>query len=105
MTNSPCVDGPPRTGGCRALEASQFHVADAAASRMRSRSFTSIGPGAAYFDSADRGLLELEPRSAAGRPAQRDEGTIKKVEGLWAEPVPILCIPAVLMTRSPMPKS
>ena len=87
----------PHTADVRALDASQFHVADAA-------TILRIDPIALLYvatvlaqrlDSANRGLLELKRQVQAGEPAKR----WRRSKKCWAARVPILCMPAILMTR------
>ena len=92
----------PHTADVHALEASQFHVADAA-------TILRIDPTALLYvatvlaqrlDSANRGLLELKRQfRAASRAASLEERSRKSKE-CWGPPAPILCTLAILMTRS-----
>ena len=74
----------PHTADVRALETSQFHVADAA-------TILRIDPVALLYvatvlaqrlDSANRGLLELKRQVQAGQPRSVIETTAEKMEGL-----------------------
>src|SRR5262249_46449385 len=91
----------PHTADVRALEASQFHVADAA-------TILRIDPIALLYvatvlaqrlDSANRGLLELKRQVQASEPLSVIGQTVEKIENCWAPRVPISCMPAILMTR------
>ena len=93
----------PHTADVRALEASQFHVADAA-------TILRIDPIALLYvatvlaqrlDSANRGLVELKRQVQAGEPRSVIGRTVEKIEGLLGATGPILCMPAILMIRSP----
>jgi CRP/FNR family transcriptional regulator, cyclic AMP receptor protein len=73
----------PHTADVRALEASQFHVADAA-------TILRIDPVALLYvatilaqrlDSANRGLLELKRQVRAGEPRSVIGRTVEKIEG------------------------
>ena len=79
----------------RTLETSQFHVADAAAMlRVDPIALLSVATVLAQrLDSANRGLLELKRQVQAGEPRS-------VIVECWAPPAPILCTPAILMTRS-----
>ena len=92
----------PHTADVRALEACQFHVADAA-------TILRIDPIALLYvatvlaqrlDSANKSLLELKRQIQAGEPRGAIGKTVEKIRYCWAPPVPILCMPAILMTRS-----
>src|SRR5438067_4606016 len=74
----------PHTADVRALEASQFHVADAA-------TVLTVDPLALLYvatvlaqrlDSANRGLLELKRQVQAGEPRSVIGRTVEKIEGL-----------------------
>jgi hypothetical protein len=91
----------PHTADVRALEASQFHVADAA-------TILRIDPIALLYvatvlaqrlDSANRGLLELKRQFRAASRAASLEERSRRSKNCWAPRVPILCMPAILMTR------
>ena len=91
----------PHTADVRALEASQFHVADAA-------TILRIDPIALLYvatvlaqrlDSANRGLLELKRQVRAASRAASLEERSRRSKNCWAPRVPILCMPAILMTR------
>ena len=77
----------PHTADVRALEASQFHVADAA-------TLLKVDPIALLYvatvlaqrlDSANRGLLELKRQVQAGEPRGVIGRTLEKIEGLLRE--------------------
>ena len=94
----------PHTADVRALEASQFHVADAA-------SMLRIDPVALLYvatllaqrlDSANRGLLELKRRFRPATRAAKLEERSRRSKNCWAPLVRILCMPAIRMTRSLM---
>jgi hypothetical protein len=73
--NSPWLPDQPHTADVRALEASQFHVADAA-------TILRIDPMAQRLDSANRGLLELKRQVQGGKPRSVIGKTVEKIEGL-----------------------
>jgi CRP/FNR family transcriptional regulator, cyclic AMP receptor protein len=82
--NSPCCWIEPHTADVRALEASQFHVADAA-------TILRIDPIALLYvatvlaqrlDSANKALLELKRQVRAGEPGSVIGRTVEKIEGL-----------------------
>src|SRR6201989_600941 len=93
----------PHTADVRALEASQFHVADAATTlRVDPIALLYVATVLAQrLDSANRGLLELKRQvQAASRAASLEERS-RRSKNCWAPRVPILCMPAILMTRLP----
>ena len=93
----------PHTADVRALETSQFYVADAAA-------LLRVDPVALIYvatvlarrlDDANRALIELKRQVQAGQPRSVIETTAEKMEGLLAPAARILCMPAIPMTCSP----
>src|SRR4051794_19614799 len=91
----------PHTADVRALEASQFHVADAA-------TILRVDPIALLYvatvlaqrlDSANRGLLELKRQVQAGEPRSGLGKRSRRSKNCWAPRGRILCMPAILMTR------
>ena len=74
----------PHTADVRALEASQFHVADAA-SMLRIDPIALVYVAtllAQLLESANRGLLELKRQVQAGDPCSVIGRTVEKIEGL-----------------------
>jgi len=90
----------PHTADVRALEVLQFHVADAATIlRIDPIALLYVATALAQrLDSANRGLLELKRQVQAGEPAQRNWENGRE-DRRAAPRVPILCMPAILMTR------
>jgi CRP/FNR family cyclic AMP-dependent transcriptional regulator len=77
----------PHTADVRALEASQFHVADAA-TLLKGDPIALLYVAtvlAQRLDSANRGLLELKRQIQAGEPGGVIGRTIEKIEGLLGE--------------------
>jgi CRP/FNR family transcriptional regulator, cyclic AMP receptor protein len=74
----------PHTADVRALEASQFHVADAAAMlRVDPIALLYVATVLAQrLDSANRGLLELKRQVQAGEPRSVIGRTVEKIEGV-----------------------
>jgi CRP-like cAMP-binding protein len=74
----------PHTADVRALEASQFHVADAATMlRIDPIALLYIATVLAQrLDSANRGLLELKRQVQGGEPRSVIGRTVEKIEGL-----------------------
>jgi CRP/FNR family transcriptional regulator, cyclic AMP receptor protein len=77
----------PHTADVRALETSQFHVADAATIlRVDPMALLYVATVLAQrLDSANRGLLELKRQVQAGEPGGVIGRTIEKIEGLLGE--------------------
>ena len=93
----------PHTADVRAVTASQFHIADAA-------TLLTSDPTALLYvatvlaqrlDSANRSLLELKRQVQAGEPPDVIGRTVEKIERLLGETGANLCMPAILLTRSP----
>src|SRR6476619_3159302 len=82
----------PHTADVRALEASQFHIADAAAMlRVDPIALLYVATVLAQrLDSANRGLLELKRQVQAGEPRSVIGRTVEKLEGVRGPPAPIL---------------
>src|SRR5256884_9291089 len=106
----------PHTADVRALEASQFHVADAATIlRVDPIALLCVATVLAQrLDSANRVLLELkhqvqgdEPRSVIGRTVEKIEGLLGATGGPWKRgrrlPHPSL-LPPPPAERPPLPK-
>ena len=77
----------PHTADVRALEASQFHVADAA-TLLKGDPIALLYVAtvlAQRLDSANRGLLELKRQIQAGEPGGVIGRTVEKIEGLLGE--------------------
>jgi CRP/FNR family cyclic AMP-dependent transcriptional regulator len=74
----------PHTADVRALEASQFHVADAAAMlRVDPIALLYVATVLAQrLDSANRGLLELKRQVQAGEPRSVIGRTVEQIEGV-----------------------
>ena len=74
----------PHTADVRALEASQFHVAEAAAllGGDRSALLYIAAVLARRLDSANEALIELKSQVRAGQPHSEIDKTIEKIEGL-----------------------
>jgi CRP/FNR family cyclic AMP-dependent transcriptional regulator len=74
----------PHTADVHALEASQFHVADAAAMlRVDPIALLYVATVLAQrLDSANRGLLELKRQVQAGEPRSVIGRTVEKIEGV-----------------------
>src|SRR6266480_1756590 len=71
----------PHTADVRALEASQFHVADAAILRIDPIALLYVATVLAQrLDSANRGLLELKRQVQAGEPRSVIGRTVEKIE-------------------------
>jgi CRP/FNR family cyclic AMP-dependent transcriptional regulator len=73
----------PHTADVRALEASQFHVADATTIRVDPIALLYVATVLAQrLDSANRGLLELKRQVQAGEPRSVIGQTVEKIEEL-----------------------
>jgi CRP-like cAMP-binding protein len=73
----------PHTADVRALEASQFHVADAAILSVDPIALLYVATVLAQrLDSANRGLLELKRQVQAGEPGSVVGRTVEKIEAL-----------------------
>src|SRR6266481_600459 len=77
----------PHTADVHALEASQFHVADAAAMlRVDPIALLYVATVLAQrLDSANRGLIELKRQVQAGEPRSVIGRTVEKIEGLLGD--------------------
>jgi CRP-like cAMP-binding protein len=92
----------PHTADVRALEASQFHVADAA-------TLLRIEPFALFYvatvlaqrlDGANKAVVELKQQVQTGEPRVVIGKTVERLEGLLGAAGPILSMPAIRTTRS-----
>jgi CRP/FNR family transcriptional regulator, cyclic AMP receptor protein len=93
----------PHSAEVRALEASQFHVADGATT-LRTDPIALLYVAtvlAQRLDSANRALLDLKRQVNAGEPRSVVGRTVEKIEGLLGASGAILSMPAILMTRLP----
>ena len=77
----------PHTADVRALEASQFHIADAATTlRVDPIALLSVATVRAQrLDRANRGLLELKRQVQAGESRSVIGKTVEKIEGLLGD--------------------
>ncbi len=77
----------PHTADVRALEASQFHIADAATTlRVDPIALLYVATVLAQrLDRANRGLLELKRQVQAGEPRSIIGRTVEKIEGLLGD--------------------
>jgi CRP-like cAMP-binding protein len=92
----------PHTADVRALEASQFHVADAA-TLLRVEPFALFYVAtvlAQRLDGANKAVVELKQQVQTGEPRVVIGKTVERLEGLLGASGPILSMPAIRTTRS-----
>jgi CRP/FNR family cyclic AMP-dependent transcriptional regulator len=93
----------PHTADVRALETSQFYVADAAA-LLRVDPIALIYVAtvlARRLDDANRALIELKRQVQAGQPRSVIERQPRRWKDCWVPAARILCMPAIPTTCSP----